>query len=113
MVVVAFAIRDTSNYLFLANYTTSESDLSRGKYLCYTFGMEKDRPSLTTPQAATLSGLTTSYITLLLREGKLEGFRLARDWFVYTDSLEAFLAKPRKPGPKGPRAKATTPHRKA
>jgi hypothetical protein len=73
--------------------------------------MQKDRPYLTTPQAAQRSGLTTSYMTLLLREGKLEGFRLARDWFIYTDSLEAFLAQPRKPGPKGPRAKATTPNR--
>ena len=69
--------------------------------------MEKDRPYLTTPQAAKLSGLTTSYMTLLLREGKLEGFQLARDWLIYTDSLEAFLAKQRKPGPKGPLAQAT------
>jgi len=69
--------------------------------------MEQDRPYLTTPQAATRSGFTPSYIAHLLRENKLEGFRLAREWFIYTDSLDAFLAKPRKPGPKGPRAQAT------
>jgi hypothetical protein len=73
--------------------------------------MEKDRPYLTTPQAAQLSGLTTSYMTYLLRKGKLEGFQMARDWFIYADSLETFLAQVRKPGPKGPRAKATTPNR--
>jgi tetratricopeptide (TPR) repeat protein len=43
------------------------------------------------------------YLGLLLRKGTLEGFRRGRDWFVYADSLEAFLASPRKSGPKGPR----------
>jgi hypothetical protein len=28
------------------------------------------------------------------------------DWLVYEDSLHAFLASPRKPGPKGPRKRA-------
>ncbi|WP_160146263.1 helix-turn-helix domain-containing protein [Dictyobacter aurantiacus] len=68
--------------------------------------MQPNRPFLTTSQAAQRSGLSTSYMTYLLREGKLEGFQLARDWLIYTDSLEAFLAQPRKSGPKGPRAKA-------
>ncbi|WP_420917097.1 helix-turn-helix domain-containing protein [Dictyobacter halimunensis] len=68
--------------------------------------MEQQRPYLTTTQAAERSGLSPSYMTLLLRQGKLEGFQVVRDWLIYTDSLEAFLAKPRKPGPKGPRTKA-------
>jgi excisionase family DNA binding protein len=61
------------------------------------------RDSLTTPEAAERSGLTRVYLALLLRRGTLEGFRRGRDWFVYADSLEAFLAAPRKPGPRGPR----------
>ena len=65
--------------------------------------MHTTRDSLTTPEAAERSGLTRVYLALLLRRGTLEGFRRGRDWFVYADSLEAFLAAPRKPGPRGPR----------
>jgi hypothetical protein len=64
---------------------------------------ETGREYITTPKAAEISGLTTNYIATLLRQGKLDGFRMARDWFVYTDSLEQFLKSNRKPGPKGPR----------
>jgi hypothetical protein len=77
------------------------------KFCWYTLCMQQNRPYVTTPQAAERSGFTPSYIAHLLRKNRLEGFRLAREWFIYTDSLEAFLANPRKPGPKGPRAKAT------
>jgi helix-turn-helix protein len=65
--------------------------------------MHTTRDSLTTPEAAERSGLTRVYLALLLRKGTLEGFRRGRDWFVYVDSLERFLATPRKSGPKGPR----------
>lgn len=68
--------------------------------------IDTDREYITTPQAATLSGLSKNYLATLLRKGQLDGFQLARDWFVYTDSLENFLATPRKSGPKGPRKKA-------
>jgi hypothetical protein len=68
---------------------------------------EKDREYLSTPQAAIKSGLTTNYISTLLRNGRLEGFQLGRDRFVYTDSLNLFLQKTRKPGPKGPRRRKT------
>ncbi len=68
----------------------------------------ENREYTTTPQAANLAGLSTNYIATLLRRGKLEGFQLGRDWFVYTDSLEQFLKTTRKPGPKGPHKKSTT-----
>jgi len=48
------------------------------------------------------------YLTQLLRAHTLEGFQLGREWFIYTDSLEKFLAIPRKSGPKGPRKKKQT-----
>lgn len=64
--------------------------------------IDTSRDYITTPQAAQRSGLSRIYLARLLREGTLEGFQLAREWFVYTDSLEKFLATPRKPGPKGP-----------
>ncbi len=64
-----------------------------------------DRSYLTTPQAAEQTGFSKTYLTRLLRNGTLEGFRLGRDWLIYTDSLERYLAVPHKPGPKGPRKK--------
>lgn len=64
--------------------------------------IETDRECVTTSQAAEQSGLSKVYLARLLREEAVEGFQLARDWFIYTDSLEQFLATPRKSGPKGP-----------
>ncbi len=64
--------------------------------------IETNRECVTTSQAAEQSGLSRVYLARLLREEIVEGFQLARDWFIYTDSLEHFLATPRKSGPKGP-----------
>jgi excisionase family DNA binding protein len=61
------------------------------------------REYVTTPEASKQTGLSKNYLTQLLRSGGLEGFKLGRDWLIYTDSLESFLAMPHKPGPKGPR----------
>ena len=81
--------------------------------------VETNRECLTTAQAVERSGLSKTYLASLLRKGIIEGFQLSRDWFIYTDSLEKFLATPRKPGPKGPIGKrspkgtttASTPER--
>jgi len=67
-----------------------------------------NRKYITTIEAEQISGLRRNYLTLLLRKGTLEGFRPSRDWFIFTDSLEDFLATTRKPGPKGPRKNNTT-----
>ena len=67
--------------------------------------IDTNREYLTTPQAAERSGLSKVYLAQLLRKGTLEGFQVGRDWCVYTDSLEKFLATPRKSGPKGPMKK--------
>jgi excisionase family DNA binding protein len=64
-----------------------------------------NREYITTSEAAKRSGLSNIYLAQLLRQGKLEGFRVAREWLIYVDSLEKFLATPRKSGPKGPRKK--------
>lgn len=61
-----------------------------------------NREYLSTPQAAERSGLSKVHVARLLRDKKLEGFQLGREWFVYTDSFEKYLATPRKTGPKGP-----------
>jgi excisionase family DNA binding protein len=72
-----------------------------------TTAPDEKREYITTPQAAERASLSANYIATLLRKRKLEGFQLGRDWFVYTDSLNQFLQATRKPGPKGPRKKAT------
>jgi excisionase family DNA binding protein len=69
-----------------------------------------DRSYITTPQAAEQTGFSQTYLTRLLRNGTLEGFRLGRDWLIYTDSLDRYLAVPHKPGPKGPRKKLAEDH---
>ena len=65
-----------------------------------------DRTYVPTSEAQKMSGFSRSYLGLLLRNGEIDGFRLGREWFLYVDSLNRFLEKPRKPGPKGSRKKA-------
>ena len=62
-----------------------------------------NRGCLTSSQASTYADLSKVYLAQLLRKGTLEGFKIDREWFIYADSLELFLARKRKPGPKGPR----------
>jgi excisionase family DNA binding protein len=59
-----------------------------------------NRDYLPTPQAAKRANVSRLHIARLLRDKKLEGFQLGREWFVYIDSLESYLASPRKTGPK-------------
>jgi len=61
-----------------------------------------DRVLLSTTEAVELSGLSREHIQRLLRQKLLEGMKLGHDWLLFEDSLEAFLAQPRKTGPKGP-----------
>lgn len=69
---------------------------------------QTNRTCLTTSQARKHSDLSGVYLAQLLRKGTLEGFKIDREWFIYTDSLEQFLAKNRKPGPRGPRKPASS-----
>jgi len=64
--------------------------------------IDPNRAYITTPEASERSGLSTVHLARLLRNGKLEGVQLGREWLLYVDSLEKYLAVPRKPGPKGP-----------
>jgi excisionase family DNA binding protein len=64
-----------------------------------------DRVLLSTTEAVQLSGLSREHIQRLLRQKLLEGMKLGHDWLLFEDSLEAFLAQPRKTGPKGPHTK--------
>ena len=68
--------------------------------------IDLDREYLPTPQAAKRANLSRLHIARLLRDQKLEGFQLSREWFVYVDSLDQYLASPRKTGPKKKRPTA-------
>ena len=67
--------------------------------------IDLSREYIRTSEAAKRANLSMPYLTQLLRAHIIDGFQLGREWFIYTDSLEKFLATPRKSGPKGPRKK--------
>jgi hypothetical protein len=70
---------------------------------CMTQNVSAERKLVSTAEACRISGFGRQYIERLLRQGRLVGIKPAHDWLVYEDSLLAFLAQPRKRGPKGPR----------
>jgi excisionase family DNA binding protein len=72
--------------------------------------ISSDRVLLSTAEASTIAHLGREYIQRLLRQGRLEGVKLGHDWLVYEDSLQRFLAQPRKTGPKGPRKQSLQQH---
>ena len=65
-----------------------------------------DEPLLTVPQAAARLGLHRSRVFRLVRDGRLPAERHGRDWLIRESDLDAFAAKPRKPG-RPPWRKAT------
>jgi len=62
--------------------------------------IDNGRTLLSTAEAKTISGLSREHIQRLLRNKKVEGIKPGHDWFVFEDSLKAFIAQPRKTGPK-------------
>jgi excisionase family DNA binding protein len=63
--------------------------------------VKSDRSFLSTGEACERTGLSSRYIQRLLQQKRLDGFKASSIWFVYEDSLSAFVATPRKRGPKG------------
>ena len=51
-------------------------------------------------EAAELSGLSTSYLRLLVRQGDIWGVKLGRNWVTTAEAVKEFLATERKRGPK-------------
>lgn len=62
----------------------------------YDSAMNEDY--ITTDEAARLSGFTEQYIRKLIRENRIEGKKVRRDWLLRRTSLEKFLATERKVG---------------
>ena len=59
-----------------------------------------DRRWITLPQAAEISGYTTGHLRYLLRNGRLEGEKLGRDWFTTVEAVERYKETSPRPGPK-------------
>ena len=70
--------------------------------------ISSERTLLPTTEASKLTGFSTAYIQRLLRQERIEGEKVGPVWLAYEDSLKAFLAQPRKRGPKGPRKSSKT-----
>ena len=65
---------------------------------------EEYRPGLdeliSLSQAAKLSGLSLPHLSLLIRQDKLWGKKIGRNWVTTEKAIKEYLARYRKPGPK-------------
>lgn len=55
---------------------------------------------ITLADAAELSGLSRSHLRLLVRQGKVWGTKLGRDWLTTEAAVQRYLSTERRPGPK-------------
>jgi len=51
-------------------------------------------------EAAAISGFSTGYLRRLLREGKIQGTKIGRDWLTTEEAVKDYLSTERRPGPK-------------
>ena len=55
---------------------------------------------LSLQEAAELSGLSQPHLSLLIRQGKLWGKKIGRNWVTTEQAVREYLACDRRPGPK-------------
>ena len=55
---------------------------------------------LSVSQTTKITGWTRQHISLLMRDNKLWGIRIGRNWFTTKQSIDDYLALEIKPGPK-------------
>jgi len=51
-------------------------------------------------EASQISGLSPAHLRLLVKQGKLWGIKIGRDWVTTTIALQNYLDSDRRPGPK-------------
>ena len=51
-------------------------------------------------EAAELSGLSLPHLSLLIRQGKLWGKKIGRNWVTTEQAVRKYLARDRRPGPR-------------
>ena len=62
--------------------------------------IESNRAVLSVSEASALSGFTRSHVNYLISQGYIDAVKVGSVWLVYEDSLQRYMAAPRKPGPK-------------
>lgn len=63
-------------------------------------GEEAARKLISLAEASELSGLSSGHLRLLVRQGKLWGAKIGRNWVTSEDVVRDYLAQERRPGPK-------------
>ena len=64
-------------------------------------GGEQDATELISlAEAAKISGLSHGHLRLLSKQGKIWAVKIGRDWLTTEESILAYLATDRRPGPK-------------
>lgn len=51
-------------------------------------------------RAAEISGLTTGYIRRLIRDKRIKGVKVGRNWLTTEEAIREYLEQERRPGPK-------------
>jgi excisionase family DNA binding protein len=51
-------------------------------------------------EASQISGLSTSQLRKLLREGQIEGVKIGRNWLTTEEAVQEYLKQEIRPGPK-------------
>ena len=51
-------------------------------------------------EASVISGLTTSHVRYLLRNGEIEGVKVGRNWLTSEKAIRDYVATGHRPGPK-------------
>lgn len=98
------AVTNIQCYTLEEQYVRANRQVSECNYMSEQ--IDTHRLVLSTAEASKISGFDQTYIQRLLRQERIEGVRVGTVWLVYEDSLRAFMAQPRKRGPKGPRKKS-------
>ena len=56
-------------------------------------------------EAAKISGLSQGHLRLLAKQEKIWATKIGRDWLTTEESIQAYLATDRRPGPKPTKGK--------
>jgi len=63
-------------------------------------GNEAAQPLISLVEAARISGFSQGYLRRLMREGKISGIKIGRDWLTTEKAVKDYLSTERRPGPK-------------
>jgi excisionase family DNA binding protein len=58
------------------------------------------QPPISLAEAAKISGFSQGYLRRLMREGKIRGTKIGRDWLTTEKAVKDYLSTERRPGPK-------------